>query len=184
MQTKRNLLMSLLIALSVGVWAQSSVFDIDFEFQAYPTGLIPGLKLEKGFSDHHAVSLRLGYQIIDHRDLGVHEDETGNGYGFTLGYKYYLKPEFKGLSFGVRNDIWFNDIDWKDNLDLPIEISGTSEITVVQPTAEATYLLPVGESWIFAPSIAFGYEINVKTEGEPVGEGAILLIGINFGKRF
>lgn len=184
MLTKRYLLLSLLIFLNFGLFAQSSVFDLDFEFQAYPTGLIPGLKLERGFSDHHAVSLRLGYQIIDHRDLGVQDNEEGNGYGFTLGYKYYFKPNFRGLSLGVRNDIWFNEIDWMDNIGSAVELTGTTKVTVVQPTAEATYLIPVGSSWVFAPSLAFGYEINVKTEGEPVGEGAILLLGINFGKRF
>lgn len=181
---QRIFFLLIFLLFNLGLSSQTSVFDLNFEFQAYPTGLIPGLKLEKGFSDRHAVSLRLGYQYIRHRDLGVHEDERGNGYGFTLGYKYYLKPNFRGLSLGIRNDIWFNELDWKDNIDTPEEISGTSEITVVQPTAEATYLFPLGESWVFAPSLAFGYEINVKTEGEPVGEGAILLIGLNFGKRF
>lgn len=178
------MLWALFLGITVSLSAQSSAFDLDFEFQAYPTGLIPGIKLEKGFSNHHAVGLRFGYQIIRHRDLGVHDDERGNGYGFTLGYKYYFKEGFKGLSLGVRNDIWFNELDWRDDPLVGGSIMGTSKITVVQPTAEATYLIPFGESWIFSPSIAFGFEVNVKTEGEPVGEGAILLIGLNLGKRF
>ena len=37
--------------------AQDRVFDLGFEFQAYPTGLIPGLRLESGFGEQHAVHL-------------------------------------------------------------------------------------------------------------------------------
>ena len=42
----------------------------------------------------------------------------------------------------------------------------------------------LAEVFIFVPSIAFGAEINIKTEGAPVGEGAVLLLGFTFGKRF
>ena len=177
---KLQLTFFLLVAFVITSFGQ---LDLSFEFQAYPTGLIPGLRLEKSIGKKSAVNARVGYQFIDHRDLGVQDDETGNGYGFTLGYKYYFKEGFRGFSLGVRNDFWFNEIDWVSDVN-GIEASGTSNITVVQPTAEAGYLIPIGENWIFTPTIAFGVEINVKTDGEPVGEGAILLVGLNFGYRF
>jgi hypothetical protein len=175
------------LVLCLGVCAlnaQNSVLDVDFEFQVYPTGLIPGLRIEKGFAAKNAVHLRLGYQIIDHRDLGVQDDETGTGYGFTLGYKRYFKEGFKGWHLGVRNDIWFNQIDWKSNPDTPNEITGTTDIVVVQPTAELGYLWKLSEDWIISPSLAFGWEVNVQTEGEETGQGSILLFGLNIGKRF
>jgi len=153
--------------------------DISFEFQA-----IPGFRIEKGFQEKNAIHLRLGYNWIRHRDLGVHEDERGNGFGFTVGYKRYFKENYEGFFIGARSDFWFNELDWKDNIDLPTEISGTTNITVIQPTAEAGYLFLLNNNWIFAPNIAFGYEVNVKTEGAPVGEGAILLLGFKIGKRF
>lgn len=158
--------------------------DISFEFQAYPTGLIPGLRLEKNFGVKHAAHIRVGYQWIRHRDLGEHEDERGNGYGFTLGYKRYFKEMHKGFSLSIRNDLWFNSLDWKDNINTPAEVSGTSDITVVQPTLELGYLMLSESGWFFTPSVAFGFEINVKTEGSDVGEGAILLLGLSAGKRF
>ena len=177
------------IVLTIGIFChvhaqKTSVLDVDFEFQAYPTGLIPGLRIEKGFADQHAVHLRLGYQIIDHRDLGVQEDETGSGYGLTLGYKRYFRPDFSGWFVGVRSDVWFNQIDWKNRIGMSDETSGTSDIVVIQPTAEAGYLFEFGNNWIFSPSLAFGWEVNVQTEGEDVGEGSIILVGLNFGKRF
>ncbi len=157
--------------------------DISFEFQAYPTGLIPGLRIAKAFGDKNAVHLRLGANIFDHRDLGVQDEEQGKGLGFSIGYKRYLKNDHQGWSLGIRNDLWFNTVEWIDYIDLADDLTGTTKITVVQPTLELGYLLKFGKSWIFTPAVAFGYEVNVKTEGEPTGEGAILLLGISIGKR-
>lgn len=166
--------------------AQSGVFDVNFEFQAYPTGLIPGLRLEKGFAGRHAAHLRLGYNWIRHRDLGEHDDERGDGFGFTFGYKYFFREGFRGLSLGARNDIWFNSLEWEDYADTgEISASGTTDITVVQPTAEAGYTFLLGNgNWTFTPGVAFGFEINAKTEGADVGQGAILLLGVKIGPRF
>lgn len=164
--------------------AQDRIFDLGFEFQAYPTGLIPGLRLESGFGEQHAVHLRLGYNWLRHQGFGVHEDERGDGFGFTAGYKYYFKPGFQKWFLGVKNDVWWNEVDWKDNIGQSGEVSGTTNITVVQPTVEGGITLPVGDNWFFSPSLAFGFEINVVTEGEPTGEGPIVLLGFTFGRRW
>ncbi len=174
-----------LLCFAIVCTGQNSIFDVNFEFQAYPTGLIPGLRLEKGFNEKNAASIRLGYQLIDHRDLGKHDDETGTGYGFTLGYKRFLKEGFRGLHLGVRNDVWSNKINWEHNKFAPIEpTSGTTKIIVLQPTLEAGWTFIPAKKCIITPTLAFGYEINVKTEGEPTGEGVILLAGLNLGYRF
>lgn len=157
--------------------------DISFEFQAYPTGLIPGLRFEKGFGDKSAAHIRVGANLFDHRDLGLQDEERGIGYGFSLGYKRYLRKNHQGWSLGLKNDIWFNTVDWVDNIISGDDLTGTTEIVVVQPTLELGHLIEFGNNWIFTPAIAFGYEINVKTEGAPTGEGAILLLGLSLGKR-
>lgn len=162
----------------------SAQTDLSFEFQAYPTGLIPGVRVEKNFSEKHAVHLRLGYQLINHRDLGVHESEKGNGFGFSLGYKRYFKAGHEGLFLGGRSDVWLNTLDWMDNIGAANELKGTTMITVVQPTLEGGYAFLLGDQFIFAPSLGFGFEVNVRTEGEPTGQGAILLAGFLLGMRF
>ena len=164
--------------------AAKPIFDINLEFQAYPTGLMPGIRFEKGFGWKNAVSLRLGYNVVRHGNAGVKDDETGGGFGFSLGYKRYLKSDYQKWFLGIRNDIWFNKVDWIDNLGTADESKGTAEIMVVQPTIEAGYLFQFGKDLIFSPTLAFGYEINVKEDGGDVGEGAIMLIGLNLGKRF
>ena len=169
---------------SNSVFAQNPL-DISFELQAYPTGLQPGLQISKGFKDKNAMHLRVGYNWVRHGDAGVHEDERGGGFGFTFGYRRFLKSDFQGLFMGVRNDFWFNTLDWADHIDKPEEEKGTAEIIVVQPTAQLGYLWNFGANWIFSPTISWGYEINLgEDEGEDVGEGMIMLLGIELGKRF
>ena len=156
--------------------------EIGIEFQLYPTGLIPGLRVDQYISDRTAMHLRLGYQIIDHRDLGVQDDETGSGYGLSIGTNHYFSDSREKWFWGLRADLWLNSIDWI-NEDPVNTASGTTDITVLQPTALAGYRIPIGQQGFITPSIAFGFEWNVKTEGEPTGEGAILLIGIHGGLR-
>ncbi|MBX2815723.1 MAG: hypothetical protein KTR24_06990 [Saprospiraceae bacterium] len=172
--------------LVTGFLLGSSIYgqtEIAFELQAYPTGLIPGLRLEHNASRNLSVHLRLGYQLIDHRGLGKHEDEKGHGYGGTLGFSRYFGTQTHRWHWGLRNDVWFNSIDWRDDLDRPNPRSGTTEITVIQPTAHIGYRILPWSDWSLTPSLAFGYEINVKTRGEPTGEGPILLVGISLGRQ-
>lgn len=177
-------LILILFIFSTNVIAQNPL-DISIEFQVYPTGLQPGLQVSKGFQEKNAVHLRVGYNWVRHGDAGVHEDERGGGFGFTLGYRRFFKSDFQGLFVGVRNDFWFNTLDWKDNIEKPEEAKGTAKIIVVQPTAQIGYLWQLGTNWTFSPTASWGYEINLgEDEGEDVGEGMIMLLGIEFGKRF
>jgi len=151
-------------------------FDIGIELQVYPTGIIPGIRLEKYLNSYSSLNLRLGYQLIDHRDLGVQDNEEGNGYGASIAYRTFLGSCHKGLSFAVRTDLWFNKIDWESGSD-----SGTSNITVIQPTLMAEYAFRPTRDLSITPSLSFGWEWNASTDGEPTGEGAILLIGVTMG---
>lgn len=176
----------LFFVFNASVSAQNdSSFDIGLEIQAYPTGVIPGLHFEYGLSDKDGLLGRVGYNIVNHRDLGVQDDEKGGGFGFSVGYRRYFKPDRQGFFLGARADLWFNKIDWKENPDLITEVSGRTDITVFQPTAEAGYVINLPkDNWSFVPNIALGAEINIKTEGRETGQGAVLLIGFTFRKRF
>ena len=88
-----------------------------------------------------------------------------------------------GWFAGLRSDLWFNDIDWKDNIGGPLELSGHTDIVVLQPTLEGGYRFSLGEDWYVSPSLAFGFEINIVSKGADVGQGAIVLVGIGIGKR-
>ena len=45
-------------------------------------------------------------------------------------------------------------------------------------------MIPLKNNFIVLPTISLGAEINVKTEGAEVGQGAILLLGATLAKRF
>ncbi|MFT6306302.1 MAG: hypothetical protein ACJA0Z_001465 [Halioglobus sp.] len=46
----RHLLLLLCVLVSQGTYAQvNKVLDVSLELQAYPTGVIPGIRFEKGF---------------------------------------------------------------------------------------------------------------------------------------
>jgi hypothetical protein len=150
--------------------------EIGLEIQAYPTGILLGLRLEKYMNSNSSLNLRLALQFIDHRDLGVHENEEGSGYGASLAYRRFFKPDHKGLSLALRTDLWFNEIEWQDKL-----VNGISKITVVQPTIMGEYSIQINPSMVITPSLSFGWEWNVSTDGEPTGEGAIILIGCTVG---
>ncbi len=154
-----------------------SGLSVGAELQLYPTGILPGLRMEIPTSDNQFLSIRVGLNLIDHRDLGVHEDEKGSGWGFSLGYKLNLGESRWSLE--PRTDIWFNKLDWEDQIQSPNGMSGTSNIVVIQPTLSLGYALSDKDSsWKIVPEVSFGFEKNVHTKGEPVGEGLILLVGI------
>lgn len=158
--------------------------DVSLEVQVYPTGVISGVRFEVALDEKQAVHLRLAVQNIDHRDEGVQDDEQGDGAGFTLGYKRYLRAGHTGPALSFRTDLWFNTLDTRDNIGTPMETSGTTDVTVLQPTIEISWNHPLGNDFFITPTAAAGFEINIDTDGEEVGDGFIFLGGILLGKRF
>ena len=154
--------------------AQSHSFGI--ELQGYPAGIIIGSTLDIEINEQSFFSGKLAYNFIRRSDFGEHEDERGNGYGITMGYYNYLIPSAEKLIFGIRSDLWITQIDWQDNIDNLSTTGGETDITVLQPTLYLGYKLT--NHWTI--HVALGQEINISTRGEDVGEGAILLVGINY----
>ncbi len=152
-----------------------------FEFQAYPTGIIPGFTYERFISKQDAVHLRVGMQTIRHEDFGVHDDERGDGFGGTLGYRRYWPT---GLSLGARVDLWANSLDWADNIGEPNEQRGHTDVLVLQPVVEVTWRRFFAKNWFVQPSAAAGAEINIRTEGEETGQGFIFLFALAVGRSF
>ncbi len=177
-----------LILIGVPAFAQTS---LGMEMQAYPAGIVPGIRFDLGISDQLNLTSRIGYNFTDRRNWGEHDNEEGAGPGFGLGLE---RTGFlaQNLSLHARTDLWFMDIDWSDPYSGPIlcgalpcpdEIGKTS-IVILQPTIGIGYSIPFSNRYFVKPSLSFGYEINIKTEGEEVGQGAILLVGFQLSKSF
>ena len=183
MKFKSILIISIFSCISA-LHGQSDFFSVGLEAQQYPTGFIPGIRAELGLSNQSTLEFRIGANIFDHQGFGVQEEESGEGSGGSIGYRYYFSNYYDKFFLGVRIDIWLNRVDWRDGLELPSgPIAGTSNIIVFQPTIICGYVFQLGDHFRTTPTISGGLEWNVKTEGEPTGEGPIILWGLNLGYR-
>jgi len=191
-----NLWAGAVFFVCMGIWANAHgqrAKTIGLESQAYPAGVITTLRGGLEITNQQELSVRVGYNYTYRGDFGVHDNEEGGGPGFSLGYRYYVENELDGFFIGARANLWFLEIDWRDTRIMcgtippcfDEVVRGTTDITVFQPTAEIGYNLLSGRSsWMLAPVLGFGWEFNVRTDGEEVGEGSILLGGLNVAYLF
>lgn len=177
---KLNISSLLAVLFLFACGSSSGQTDISAQVQLYPTGLIPGVKVDHSVGPHSRLSLRVGANIFDHKDLGVQDSEVGDGLGFSLGYQYYFIEDKTGLHLELKNDVWWNSVAWVNNEALT---SGDTDIIVIQPTINLGYTFIIGSRVVISPSVGFGLEWNVRTMGEPTGEGPIGLVGLSAGIR-
>lgn len=163
---------------------EADVFPLGPEVQIYPTGVILGLHAQIPHFEKGMLTIRLGYNFTDRRDLGENDDEEGEGPGGGVGYRHYFGPEHTGWLVGGRVDVWDLEIDWEEDSNPPGRRKGTTDVIVVQPTLEGGYSYRLGGRWRVDLTLSLGAEINVDTDGEDVGEGAILLGGATFVYEF
>jgi hypothetical protein len=185
----RTLILLVLVGLfggSLTSIAQSfKPMSVGIELQGYPAGFITGIRGDFIFSSHWSGNIRAGYNFARRGDLGEHDDENGGGPGISLGTRYYFREKYQGLFLGARLDLWLMEIDWQDEIPNAEPEQGTSNITVVQPMVEGGYTFLLGAGgWSLTAKVSLGFEINVQTSGEEVGEGSISLLGVTLNKRF
>lgn len=152
--------------------------DIGAQFQWYPSGTVSGLHVAFNSKIHHSVLFQLSYNKANRRDNGEKDDEKGSGWGGAIGYRYYFKPFPHKFFIGAKTDIYRMKIDWLQGI-----LSGESRTWMLQPTFEVGYTFIINDQAFITPSISNGVEVNLKTEGEKVGQGFIILIGISAGFR-
>jgi hypothetical protein len=156
--------------------AQDHTVRLGIEAQGYPTGIIVGISADFFPGEDSKIHLRFGYNLVRHGSAGEHFDERGGGIGITGGYD--LMPlNSKRWVFGLRTDLWFNSIDWHEIYPNDLEERGTTDVTVLQPTAQVGLRVPLGKYFELIPNLSLGYEINIRTRGEEVGQGPIVLLG-------
>jgi hypothetical protein len=149
------------------------------EVRAYPSGVIVsgGALFETGKRDELGVSL--AYNRAERGNAGRHDDESGDGIGIGVSGQRFLRTTRAGWFYGARAELFRLGIDWKD----PGNRQGSSQITVLQPTARIGYRWVAQQRWNIDAAASLGAEINLATQGEKVGEGAIALIGIAISPR-
>ncbi|MBI1341590.1 MAG: hypothetical protein GC171_01515 [Terrimonas sp.] len=154
-------------------------FDTGAELLGYPAGIITGFHIAYNFRVHHSILAGIAHNKANRKDFGEHDDERGGGWGGHIGYRYYFRYKPYGFFVGERNDVWGLTIHWKQGT-----ATGTSTITVLQPTLELGYTFLIHDQLFITPVLANGAEFNLKTRGEKVGQGFITLLGLSAGYRF
>lgn len=148
------------------------------ETQVYPAGVIPGVQARWETGTRSESYVRLAANLTDRRDFGEHDDERGGGGGLGVGWRRYVEASRSGWLYGARLDVWRLEIDWRDAPGQPSETSGESRIWVAQPSLETGYGWRLSEALRLELALGVGAEVNVSTDGEDVGQGAILLLGV------
>jgi hypothetical protein len=169
----RTVTLLLLGALLIVVPSVVHAGPLGAEIRVYPAGLMPSIRAEFDLGTGGLLLGQIGYNATDRRDWGEHQDESGGGFGLGAGWLHPLSGRWIA---GVRVDYWWLAIDWTDP-----GREGSSDVGVLQPTVNAGYRWPAG-NWDLEATLAIGGEFNVRTDGEDVGEGWIVLAG--FGALF
>lgn len=160
--------------------------------RAYPAGLVgaagvagapPGVR----GSERLETGVWAGYNLTRRRDWGEHDDERGGGFGGGVEAAYFPESPGGGWFAGIRAAVWRLEIEWRDESATPTNPvrTGETRIVVLQPTARAGYRFGLGgrsESRArLDAEAALGAEFNARTDGEDVGQGVILLVGLRLG---
>ena len=183
---KKKRLLSLVLLMYVGILhvnAQEigyTTTDIGVEGQWYSAGgYIAALHLAFNGAVHSGLQIRAGFNKVDRKDWGVHNDENGGGPGGGIGYRYYFPFRPHQFFLGVRSDIWRLKIDWKD-----ASSSGSTRTWTLHPAAEAGYMFLINDMAFITPAVSAGYISNLATDGANVGEGFTIAAGISIGVKF
>lgn len=152
--------------------------DIGGEFQWYPSGTITSLHVAFNAKLHNSFTVKLGYNKLNRDSNGEKDNEKGSGWGGGIGYRYYFKPFPYKLFLGIKADVWRMKVDWVEGIQ-----TGETKTWTLQPTFEVGYTLIINDQAFITPFIASGAQINIKTEGDKVGQGFVPLIGISAGFR-
>lgn len=153
--------------------------NLGVSLQVYPAGIIPTANLELYFSEKSSLLFRLGGNIVDRQDFSdENEEETGGGFGGSIGYRRHFALNKGKIIAGFNTDIWNLDIDWRDTIN-GVSTTGTTNTLVVQPWLEVGYFFPMKKNEL-GVTAGFGREINVVTNGDEVAQGFIASISLQY----
>ncbi len=155
-------------------------------FQWYPAGIIATANAEVYSGHKSSILFRIGGNFANRKDFSHWNDnEKGNGFGVTVGFRKHFIIGKGELITGLNADVWNMWINWKNNTGELNQTRGVTYTLVLQPLIEAGYFRSILQTPLKAGiGGGFGREINVFTKGKAVGQGwmgsILLSIQYNF----
>ena len=155
--------------------------DLGAEIQWQPDGLLLNMQLAFNAKIHHSIIFRAGYNKIKTGSIN-HSFENGDGWGGSLGYRYYFKDIPRRFFAGLRIDACKMNVHWKK----PFSEEGDTRLAFLQPTIEVGYTFLFNDEFFITPNLAAGYKIKIYSKGENIayGNGVIPQPGVSAGWRF
>ena len=155
--------------------------DAGLEYQWNPDGATVNLQFAFNSKIHNSFLIRAGYNKVPLKSSSLHTGEEGNGWGGSLGYRYYFNVVPRRFYIGSRMDLWSMNIHYSTTVK-----EGSSKLTILQPGMEAGFTLLINEVLFITPYINAGKQITLNTRGDNVdyGQGFIPSAGISAGFRF
>lgn len=108
--------------------------DVGAEIQWQPDGVLLNMQLAFSVKAHHTIIFRVGYNKIQTGST-IHNFENGDGWGGSLGYRYYVKDVPLKFFTGLRIDACKMNVRWTN----PFFQEGDTRLAFLQPTIEAGY---------------------------------------------
>ena len=159
---------SLLVSVLLAPLANAA--ELYAEARAYPAGGIFSVGALLPYGQQLELGVSALYNVARRGNAGEHDDESGEGFGLGFEARRFHAASHEGWFYGVRAELFQLEIDWRD----PGNRRGNTDITVLQPTARLGYRWPLpGSQLSLELAGGVGAEINLATDGEAVGEGAM-----------
>lgn len=154
--------------------------DVGAEIQWQQDGGLLSVQLAFNVKAHHTVIFRVGYNKIQ-TGSAIHNFENGDGWGGSLGYRYYIKDVPLKLFTGLRIDASKMNVHWSNP-----SFEGNTRLAFLQPTVEGGYTFLFNDKFFITPNFAIGYQIKIYSKGENIayGKGIVPQAGVSAGWRF
>jgi len=155
--------------------------DAGAEYQYTKDGPVINLQLGFNAEEHHSVIIRGGYRKVSGQATAGHTDESGTGWGGSVGYRYHFSVIPKRFFIGARAELWNINVNWNTP-----EEKGTSRRLVLQPAIEAGYTFVINDYLFITPNVSASIQTTLQTKGEAVayGTGFMPMAGLSLGWRF
>jgi hypothetical protein len=155
--------------------------DIGAEYIWVENSPFIGLQAATNAKIHHSFIASLGYKTAYRPITGTHNNEKGDGWGGSLGYRYYFSVIPKGFYIGARGSLWSLGMYRTADPTIP-----SVNVMIGQPSAEAGFTALFNDIFYTTVFISAGKQFTISSGGDSFGygKGSVTAAGISAGIRF
>jgi hypothetical protein len=143
----------------------------------------PGVNLQVAFNAkiHHSFLASVGYKTAYRPISGTHNNEKGQGWGGSVGYRYYFDYIPRSFFVGARTHFW--SLSMYRTADPTLK---TVSVLIAQPSIEVGYTAVINDIFFITTYISAGKQFTISSPDDTFGygKGSATGAGISAGFRF